>query len=269
MSSLAMSAGLVNQNDTIDNISNSENVIQRKRYNHNKTQKMNSSQTFNVNKVNQVLKTIQNDISNDGVSLGNFKPYTPESHLPPDDDTMNMNAVNVNGPNISRAPKTSNTNEQPMNPYETYYGTKEGFHNQTQNSNSNLSNVEHINNSGNPEPLQTNDMDLQSLNNAFMNDDAVRDYYNKLMPGGKFDIKKPKYNPSRTRDYELSNSTMYDSNSNNKVLMDKINYMINLLEEQQDEKTNNVTEEVVLFSFLGIFIIFVIDSFVRVGKYVR
>ena len=51
--------------------------------------------------------------------------------------------------------------------------------------------------------------------------------------------------------------------------MKKINYMINLLEEQQDEKTNNVTEEVVLYSFLGIFIIFVVDSFARVGKYVR
>jgi hypothetical protein len=45
--------------------------------------------------------------------------------------------------------------------------------------------------------------------------------------------------------------------------------MINLLEEHQDERTNNVTEEVVLYSFLGIFIIFVVDSFARVGKYVR
>jgi hypothetical protein len=45
--------------------------------------------------------------------------------------------------------------------------------------------------------------------------------------------------------------------------------MINLLEEQQDEKTNNITEEVVLYSFLGIFIIFIVDSFARVGKYVR
>ena len=45
--------------------------------------------------------------------------------------------------------------------------------------------------------------------------------------------------------------------------------MINLLEQQQDEKTNNVTEEVILYSFLGIFIIFIVDSFVRVGKYVR
>jgi hypothetical protein len=45
--------------------------------------------------------------------------------------------------------------------------------------------------------------------------------------------------------------------------------MINLLEDQQDERTNNVTEEVVLYSFLGVFIIFVVDSFARVSKYVR
>ena len=57
--------------------------------------------------------------------------------------------------------------------------------------------------------------------------------------------------------------------SGNDVLLNKINYMINLLEEQQDERTNNVTEEVILYSFLGIFIIFLVDSFARVGKYTR
>jgi hypothetical protein len=60
-----------------------------------------------------------------------------------------------------------------------------------------------------------------------------------------------------------------DNNSESDVLLQKLNYMIHLLEEKQDERTNNVTEEVVLYSFLGIFIIFVIDSFARVGKYVR
>jgi hypothetical protein len=45
--------------------------------------------------------------------------------------------------------------------------------------------------------------------------------------------------------------------------------MISLLEDQHDEKTNNVTEEVILYSFLGIFIIFIVDSFAKVGKYVR
>jgi hypothetical protein len=52
-------------------------------------------------------------------------------------------------------------------------------------------------------------------------------------------------------------------------LMEKINYMIHLLEEQQNEKTNNVTEEFILYSFLGIFMIFIVDSFTKAGKYVR
>jgi hypothetical protein len=59
------------------------------------------------------------------------------------------------------------------------------------------------------------------------------------------------------------------SGSSYDVMIEKLNYMINLLEEQKDERTNNVTEEVVLYSFLGIFIIFVVDSFARVGKYTR
>jgi high-affinity K+ transport system ATPase subunit B len=51
--------------------------------------------------------------------------------------------------------------------------------------------------------------------------------------------------------------------------MEKINYMIHLLEESQSEKTNNVTEEFILYTFLGMFIIFVVDSFARSGKYIR
>ena len=53
------------------------------------------------------------------------------------------------------------------------------------------------------------------------------------------------------------------------ILLEKLNYMIHLLEEQQDEKVGSVTEEVILYSFLGIFIIFLVDSFTKVGKYKR
>lgn len=53
------------------------------------------------------------------------------------------------------------------------------------------------------------------------------------------------------------------------ALMEKLNYMIQLLEEQQDEKTEHVTEELILYLFLGVFVIFVVDSFTRAGKYVR
>tara|TARA_B100002051_G_scaffold233763_1_gene233162 strand:+ start:515 stop:1168 length:654 start_codon:yes stop_codon:yes gene_type:complete len=60
-----------------------------------------------------------------------------------------------------------------------------------------------------------------------------------------------------------------DVHTNKDALMAKLNYMIHLLEEQQDEKTENVTEELVLYLFLGVFVIFVVDSFARAGKYTR
>lgn len=52
-------------------------------------------------------------------------------------------------------------------------------------------------------------------------------------------------------------------------LLEKINYMIHMLEQGQSEKTSNITEEFILYTFLGVFIIFVIDSFARSGKYTR
>ena len=72
--------------------------------------------------------------------------------------------------------------------------------------------------------------------------------------------------PSKVFNAQYYNNS---TNNNNELLMKKLNYMIHLLEEQQDERTSNVTEEVIMYSFLGIFIIFIVDSFVRVGKYVR
>ena len=53
------------------------------------------------------------------------------------------------------------------------------------------------------------------------------------------------------------------------ILLEKLNYIIGLLENQQDEKTNNVIEDLLIYSLLGCFIIFIIDKFVSVGKYVR
>jgi len=51
--------------------------------------------------------------------------------------------------------------------------------------------------------------------------------------------------------------------------MEKINYMIHLLEQQQHEKTDNITEEFLLYTFLGVFVVYVLDSFARSGKYIR
>ncbi len=55
----------------------------------------------------------------------------------------------------------------------------------------------------------------------------------------------------------------------NGQLIEKMSYIIHMLEEQQDEKTGNITEELLLYSFLGVFLIFIVDSFARSGKYNR
>jgi len=52
-------------------------------------------------------------------------------------------------------------------------------------------------------------------------------------------------------------------------VMEKLAYITRLLEEAKDEKTGYVTEEIILYLFLGIFVIFLVDTFVKNGKYSR
>ena len=59
------------------------------------------------------------------------------------------------------------------------------------------------------------------------------------------------------------------THSKDAQLLEKLNYMIYLLEEQKDEKTGQVTEELILYVFLGVFVLFVLDSFFKTGKYSR
>lgn len=63
------------------------------------------------------------------------------------------------------------------------------------------------------------------------------------------------------------NSGIYlDSNSE---LLKKLDNILHILEEQHEEKVSYITEELILYIFLGVFVIYVLDSFVKVGKYSR
>jgi hypothetical protein len=116
-----------------------------------------------------------------------------------------------------------------------------------------------------PQPNSPNDDGyfLNSYNNSQGNQKSVDDYYKKILPG--YDSNRQHVN----KQYYTNNTYGAQPTNDPDILLQKLNYMIHLLEEKQDEKTNNVMEEVILYSFLGIFIIFVVDSFARVGKYVR
>jgi hypothetical protein len=134
-----------------------------------------------------------------------------------------------------------------------------------------------------PNAIEDDDIDLNDLKKNYMDEKIAEQYYKQFIPN--YNKNSPAtYNqpfmPSHLTSDAPSpfvpqqiNSSMANGKAesfvSNDTLMTKLNYMIHLLEEKQDERTNNVTEEVVLYSFLGIFMIFIVDSFVRVGKYVR
>jgi hypothetical protein len=79
--------------------------------------------------------------------------------------------------------------------------------------------------------------------------------YNKSYEAGAI-LGKPYYNRGKVAE-------------GNDGVMQKLNYITHILEDLQMEKTSNITEELILYSFLGVFVIFVVDSFARVGKYHR
>ncbi len=108
-------------------------------------------------------------------------------------------------------------------------------------------------------PSSINELDDKLDMNDYSNygDERTNEqYYKRILPGYK-KTHQPSYS-----------SNAYETPSQD-VLMQKLNYIISLLEDQQDEKTSNIAEEVILYSFLGIFIIFIADTFVKAGKYVR
>ena len=101
-----------------------------------------------------------------------------------------------------------------------------------------------------PSPEKTEDHEIE--NDSQLNNDAVtQQYYNQYLP------------------YYTKAADSQEIRGQRDHLIEKLNYMIHLLEEQQEEKTANITEELILYMFLGVFVIFVVDSFARAGKYTR
>ena len=228
--SFAFSAALFDDNNDSDFINN-----KRK---HSKTQKnykenFDTGKNFDKGKVNSVLDEVH-------------KKSTP------DDDETDSGMFNPPPKPISVAGFTTQKKESMMNM-----------------TNQNDIMFRTLGSAPQPTNQENNDLDLNNYSN-YGDKKTVEEYYKKMLPG--YNSNAPS-NPNANPSNRLYHRMNYDQASNvaptQDVLLQKLNYMITLLEDQQDEKTNNVTEEVVLYSFLGIFIIFIVDSFAKVGKYVR
>jgi hypothetical protein len=106
---------------------------------------------------------------------------------------------------------------------------------------------------GEEQPANVGDspVSIEGFDNLSSN--AVEDYYRQHVPYFDRMSQQPQHMPMDT----------------NEEILNKLNKMLYLLQEQQEVRTSSVTEEVILYSFLGVFVIFVLDSFARAGKYVR
>jgi len=239
MSYLAMSAApFDSENNNNTQNYNSETPINKKRQSHTKTQKQRLPSDFNSQKVNSVLQSIHQSTPDDD-ELGNYNPKGSSVSAKHSDDF------------------------KPLNPYDfldkpTSVGAERKKYQEG---------MTNIDNNLVPQPADDENLQLQELQSNFMNDAQVKNYFKNLVPSYKSNNTKPEHNKNYYS--ESSFPSVTNHSDSNQVLIEKLNYMINLLEEQQDQKTGNVTEEVVLYSFLGIFIIFIVDSFSKVGKYVR
>ncbi len=113
------------------------------------------------------------------------------------------------------------------------------------------------------------------------NNEILSDFYNNEMQSDlKTEIAKKQYqqdsynNENINTDYLISNNlntnkiTLHNKPQND-ILLTKLNQIIEMFEEQKEIKTNQKKEETILYCFLGIFVIYVLDSFVYIGKYKR
>jgi hypothetical protein len=217
-------------NDNNSNkINEEDNYISNKRQPHNKTQKNYPKENFDTQKVNSVLEKLHNNPHSDDDEKNNLGDFNP----PPRTQSAGVHKTIA----TEQMSNMSNKNNDLM--FRTLGRA--------------------------PQPMYegSDNLDLNDYNN-YGDNKSVEEYYKKVLPGYI-----PNKNPVNKMYHNASNIVSANDIQSPDVLLQKLNYMISLLEEQQDEKTSNVTEEVVLYSFLGIFIIFIVDSFARVGKYVR
>jgi hypothetical protein len=226
--------------DNYDDSVNSNNYIDQRRQSRNSTRKRRESfitnNKPNQNKLNPAILEQMHNMSNED-----------------EDDGDAFNLLKTTSIGVEKAEKKEQEEKSKM---------------QTSESMTNMNNDLLFRTLGNtPQPVDdsVNNLELNNYSN-YGDEKKNEEYYKRLIAG---------YSQKKNGQINLTNKPYYSQVNyqapinEDSVLLKKMNYMITLLEDQQDERTNNVTEEVILYSFLGIFIIFIADTFVRVGKYVR
>ena len=231
--------------------SENNNLSESKLYKKSNNKTVKNKKTVEFDESN-ITNTKNNEIlKNKITSLGNLMSKIHENN-DEEDDNMNTNyQSNTIDESISTS-FTDNLNEQlakiqKMREAGNNIPQNNFFNNELQSTNNNNNN-----NNNNTTNNASNLENLDVLNGSFLSKNNMSNYS---------DSYKLNYDTFS----QNSNTNNYDNNK----LLTKLDYIVHLLEEQHNEKTNYITEELVLYLFLGIFILFVLDSFARASKYVR
>ena len=110
--------------------------------------------------------------------------------------------------------------------------------------------------------------DSSDLNIAEIHKNLKEDNDKELSNFYKSETEPQKIEPPIKANYMLINGETPNKPSNNEMLS-KLNNLLEMFEDQKEIKTNQKNEEIVLYCFLGVFVIYVLDSFVNIGKYSR
>ena len=111
--------------------------------------------------------------------------------------------------------------------------------------------------------------ELNNLKYTYKDPMQVNEYYSNMVPNYKPGLLPNMFSKSSGTNLGKQEGMANVYEPDDSMLIQKLNYMIHLLEDKRDIKTNNTIEEIIMYCFLGIFIIFIVDSFSRVGKYIR
>jgi hypothetical protein len=95
------------------------------------------------------------------------------------------------------------------------------------------------------------------------NDKELSSFYSSEMPNVE------KYIPIPSDQYLLMEDQHKVPAKRPDDLVQKIDRLMQMFEEQREIKTGQKNEEIVLYCFLGVFTIYVLDSFVSIGRYTR
>jgi hypothetical protein len=263
---LALSASSYNEDDasgtTIQNskaLYMSRNNLEINK-NTNDSSNNNNSNSRNKNNYRKTIKQKQN-VPNQSKLSALLKSMDEASDSDDDNDNYNYKGSGSNEETSNSNNKGDNmflkylgvTNMQNTNPGSSPITTTTPTSSQNSKYNNNKDDTTYIKDipTTNGNPISNNMYD--SLQSNYANQ-----YYNQFVSA-----------VNKGYGSGLGSDTTYNLPVAKNELIEKLNYIIDILEEQQDYKTNSIFEDLILYTFLGIFIIFIVDSFSKSNKYVR